>query len=81
MSLEGYPGRELTLYHNCPENASSIANSQRFYPGSSSSAFGSGIYFTVTPGDSRRKATSNGVILVAKVQVGRSLNPSRKRRY
>lgn len=74
MSFEGFSGRTLTLYHTTsPENAASIISQQRFCLGKSSSSFGSGIYFALTPEDSKRKATSKGATLVAKVHVGRSL--------
>lgn len=71
-----------TLYHTTsPENAEFILAYQEFRLGKSSSSFGPGIYFAVTPKDSKRKATHQGATLEATVDVGKALKDPCQRSF
>jgi len=60
-----------TLYHQTsPSAARSIISSQQMTRGSNGLA-GGGIYFAASPGDTHAKAHEHGVILAAKVKLGR----------
>ena len=72
-SSEGHPGRILTLYHQTGEaNATLILQGQKMLRGSAGT-FGAAIYFAEKPEHTNSKAHSYGVILQAKVKVGKSL--------
>ena len=72
----GYEGHTLTLYHQTDEaGARSILSEQKMLRGSSGLA-GGGIYFAESPSATEGKAHQHGVILRARVRVGRYMETS-----
>ena len=72
---------KIKLHHITSEDAAkSIVSSQSFKYSPESSMLGPGIYFAKTAADCEKKAHQHGVVLVATVEVGRSL-VSRKASY
>lgn len=64
-------GSKLLLYHQTsPDAAEAILETQKMMRGSKG-VVGGGIYFAESPGDTHHKAQGRGVMLAAKVSVGR----------
>ena len=73
VETEGLPGRTKVLFHETSEaGGKAIYRSQTFNPGSKG-MFGAGIYFATSSADCVGKAHQSGVVLTAKVKLGRSL--------
>lgn len=71
---DDFPDRRnwRTLYHQTTEaSARKILAAQRMYRGAKDCYGGSGIYFAETPEATHRKARHTGVILSARVRLGR----------
>jgi hypothetical protein len=73
VETEGHHDREEWMYHMTDDKSGQlIADSCMMKPGSKG-MFGAGIYFCLKPADCQHKALRKGVLIKAKVRLGRSL--------
>jgi len=73
IETEGYEGKILKLYHMTSTRAADSIVSQQYMMPGSKGMFGPAIYFAKTKKSCQRKARHTEVLLIAKVEVGKSL--------